>query len=421
LPYAIELECPKCQKAYPLQNWLEDKCGYRLRIKYDIEARNNDLSKEMFKSDPISHWKFRKFFPVNNPKNELTIGEGNTPLVKSVRLAKKIGLKNLYFKLEHTNPSGSFKDRPISVGASVAYENRSNTLTAASSGNAAASLSSFGAKSGIRTVVFVPERASLSKVAQLATLGATVVRVSGGEDSEGDPSVKLFQEAVKTWNWTPCPSFGPFNPFQFEGTKSLAFEVVEQLHWKVPDFMLCNTGSGGLLSGITEGFKDWKELGWIDKYPKMVAVQPEQCSPVVDAFLKNINPLDFTDFPGFPNTVAGGLADPHPWDGDSALDSLYLTNGHAITVTDEEILNGQRQLASLEGIFGEPSGTAAIGALFKMMDDGTIDSSDAVVVPITGHGLKDPSVVSDAANDAIVCPADIKLLERKLANFSLKS
>ena len=412
--HAIELKCPKCHKTYPLQNWLEDTCGFRLRIKYDIEKRNDSSSKDKIKNSPISHWKYRNFFPVEKKEKELSIGEGNTSLVHSKRFAKKFGLKHLYFKLEYTNPSGSFKDRPISVGASVAFENNATTLTAASSGNAAASLSSFGAKSGIKTVVFVPERASLSKVAQLVTLGAKVVRVSGGEESEGDPSVKLFHDAIKNWNWTPCPSFGPFNPFQFEGTKSLTFEIIEQLDWTVPDFVLCNTGSGGLLGGTTAGFNDWKEIGWIDKLPHMVAVQPEQCSPVVDAFHKKIKPLEFTDFTGFPDTVAGGLADPHPWDGDTALEMLYLTNGYAFTVNDSEILAGQHELASMEGIFGEPSGTAVIGALHKMVDDGTIDSSDVVVVPITGHGLKDTNVLNDLAKQAIICPADIKILEEKL-------
>ena len=414
--FAIELVCPKCKKTYSLDNWLEDTCGFRLRIKYDLDKRINSVSKEKIKTEKISHWKYREFFPVEKRESELSIGEGNTSLVKSKRLASKLGLKKLYFKLEYTNPSGSFKDRPISVGASVAYEQNATTLTAASSGNAAASLSSFGAKSGIKTVVFVPERASLSKVAQLVTLGATVVRVSGGEDSEGDPSVKLFKKAVETWNWTPCPSFGPFNPFQFEGTKSLAFEIIEQLDWNVPDFVLCNTGSGGLLGGTTSGFKDWKELEWIDTLPRMVTVQPEQCSPVVDAFHKKVKPLEFTDFTGFPETVAGGLADPHPWDGDTALEMLYLTNGLGYTVTDKEILDGQHDLASMEGIFGEPSGTAVIAVLKKMIDDGTMDSSDIVVVPITGHGLKDTNVLQASAANAIVCPADINILEKQLKN-----
>ncbi|MHA2106028.1 MAG: pyridoxal-phosphate dependent enzyme, partial [Candidatus Hodarchaeales archaeon] len=220
-----DLKCPKCQKTYDLDSWLKDSCGFRLRVNYDKEARNRSISKEDYQTGSITHWKYKKFFPVKDEKNIISIGEGGTSLVKSKRLTKDFGLNQLYFKLEHTNPSGSFKDRPISVGASVGLEQRTKVLSAASSGNAAASLASFGAKAGINTVVFVPDRSSQSKVSQLITLGATVVRVSAKENEEGDPSVKLFRDSVEKWGWTPCPSFGPFNPFQFEGTKSLAFET----------------------------------------------------------------------------------------------------------------------------------------------------------------------------------------------------
>ncbi|MHA2366766.1 MAG: threonine synthase [Candidatus Hodarchaeales archaeon] len=412
--FANDLICPKCHQHYPLDAWLEDKCGYRLRINYELGERTNKVNKEILKSIPLSHWKYRDFFPLKDSKYELTTGEGGTALLRSNRLAKKLGINNLFLKLELSNPSGSFKDRPISVGASVGYENHTPALSAASSGNAAAALASYGAKAGIKTIVFVPERASDSKVAQLITLGATVVRVKAGESPEGDPSVKLFREACHEWNWTPCPSFGPFNPFQFEGTKSLAFEIVEQLNWQVPDWILCNTGSGGLLGGVATGFKDWKDLDWIDRFPKMVAVQPAACSPVVSAYKDKVKPLEFTTWPGFPDTVAGGLADPHPWDGDTALEMLYKTKGHAVAVSDDDILAGQRLLASTEGIFGSPSGVACIAALKAMIEDGIIDKSDIVVLPITGHGLKDPQVLQNAVNEAITCTPELKILSDEL-------
>ncbi|MFQ5980758.1 MAG: threonine synthase [Candidatus Heimdallarchaeota archaeon] len=414
MPFAIELECPKCHQRYPLQEWLKDQCGYRLRIIYDLESRNNSISKEKIKSEPISHWKYRPFFPVEMKKNEQTIGEGSTPLVKAHRLGENLGLKNLFLKLEQTNPSGSFKDRPISVGVSVAYENHASTLSAASSGNAAASLASYGAKAGIPAVVFVPERASSSKVAQLITLGATVVRVSGDEDSEGDPSVKLFRAACQNWGWTPCPSFGPFNPFQFEGTKSLGFEIIEQLNWEVPDWVLCNTGSGGLLGGTAAGFQEWEELGWINELPHMVAVQPTACDPVIKAFRDNVAPLEFADEPGFPDTVAGGLADPHPWDADTALEMLHHSKGEAVSVEDSKILEAQQQLASQEGIFGSPSGVAAIAGLASLVTSGVVDSTDIIVVPITGHGLKDPKVLQERIHEAILCPADLSVLSKHI-------
>ncbi len=410
MPYAKNLYCPICKKEYGMHNWREDTCGFRLRIKYDLDTRTNEVSKEEIKSKPLSHWKYWQFFPLEDQKNQVSIGEGATNLVKSKRFAEDLGLKNLYFKLELSNPSGSFKDRPISIGVSMAKENGADTVAAASSGNAAASLSSLAAKAGMNAVVFVPERASSAKVSQLVTLGAKVIRVSGGEDSEGDPSVKLFKAAVEKWGWVPSPSFGPFNPHQFEGTKSLAFELVEQLDWQAPDWVLANTGSGGLLSGTAQGFKDWYDIDWIDKMPKMVAVQPDACKPVVTAFKNNVKPFDFADQPGFPDTVAGGLADPHPWDGDAALEMLYLTKGDAVGVNDPKIMEAQQLLASKEGIFGSPSGVAAVAALQEMVHNGTIDSSDVVVVPITGHGLKDPDILKGEFEKAMVCPADVDRL-----------
>lgn len=414
MPYASYLQCPICNKKYDLDKWLEDSCGYRLRIVYDLESRKEVASKSQIKDKPISHWKYFEFFPLRTKESIVSIGEGGTNLVKTKRLGESLGLKNLYLKLELSNPSGSFKDRPISVGVSMAREYGAKVLSAASSGNAAASLSSLGAKAGISVVVFVPERASTAKVTQLLTLGATVIRVSGGEDSEGDPSVKLFRDAVKQWGWTPSPSFGPFNPHQFEGTKSLAFETIEQLNWEVPDWVMCNTGSGGLLSGTAAGFKDWKDLGWTDKLPKMVAVQPDACNPIVRAVKQKVKPFEFQDQEGFPDTVAGGLADPHPWDGDAALEMIYMTNGTGVSVGDKMILDAQRLLASREGIFASPSGMAAIAALKPMIDDGQIDSSDVVVIPITGHGLKDPDVLKDLYQQAKVCPPDLNALQKLL-------
>lgn len=190
----------------------------------------------------------------------------------------------------------------------------------------------------------------------------------------------------------------------------MRMRTMQQLNWEVPDWIICNTGSGGLLSGIATGFTDWLDLDWIDKLPKMVAVQPDACAPIVKAFKENIKPFDFEKWPGFPDTVAGGLADPYPWDADTALEMLYLTNGDVVSVPDVEIINAQKRLASKEGIFGEPSGVASIAALDRLVEDGTIDKSEVVVVPITGHGLKDPSVLKDVIQEAIICPPDVMKL-----------
>lgn len=392
--YHPELQCPSCSKAIHEQEFIHNSCdcGFRHRITFNYDKLQERVTQEILKKRPFNHSRYAEFFPINNPENNLiTLGTGGTPLIKSKRLAEKIGVTNLYLKLEMGNPSGSFKDRPISIGVSKAKEFNAKTLSAASSGNAAAALATFGARAGIEVVVFVPEYSPQGKIAQLSYLGARVIRVS--REIEGkDPTVTLFQLAYKKYGWVPCPSFGPFNPFQFEGTKSLGFELCEQLNF-VPDWILCNTGSGGLLAGMYKGFKEFKTLDFIESTPQMVAVQPQECAPIVQAVLEKVRPLEFKDWPKTPNTIAGGLADPHPWDADSALESIYESNGTAIGVDEHSILETQRWLATYEGIFGEPSGTAAIAGLIQLVDSGTIDPSDNIVIPITGVGFKDPEVI----------------------------
>ncbi|MFX0087138.1 MAG: threonine synthase [Candidatus Hodarchaeota archaeon] len=395
--YDLMLECPRCKKRFLEDKYIEEvcDCGFRLRIHFNYDYLLEKVTKENLNLRPFNHERYIEFYPLKNPNNLIKLGTGGTPLIKSYRLAKKLGTKSLFLKIENGNPSGSFKDRPISIGVSKAKEHNAQTLTAASSGNAAASLATFGARAGMEVIVFVPEHATQGKIAQLSFLGAKVIRVSIEREGE-DSSVALFKLAFQKYGWTPSPSFGPFNPFQYEGTKSLGFELCEQFKWEVPDWILCNTGSGGLLAGTYKGFEEFYKLDFIDRIPKMVAVQPEECAPVVHAIFNRIAPLEFQDWTKTPNTVASGLADPHPWDADSAIEAIYKSNGTGIAVKEMDILKTQRWLAKDEGIFGEPSGTAALAGLKYLIEDGTIDPNDTVVIPITGTGFKDLKVISES-------------------------
>ncbi|UCG02289.1 MAG: threonine synthase [Candidatus Heimdallarchaeota archaeon] len=393
--YESSLKCPKCSKIIPEEEFITKNCGcgFRLRINFNYEKLKEKVSQKMLQKRPFSHWRYREFFPIRSYQNIINLGEGGTPLLQSRRLGKeKFGLKNLFFKVETGNPSGSFKDRPISVGVSKGVELGAEVLTAASSGNAAAALATYGARAGKKVIVFVPEHVSEGKLSQLAYLGATVIRVK--EEVEGqDPSVTLFQKAYETFKWMPSPSFGPFNPFQFEGTKSLGFELCEQFDWEPPDWVFFATGSGGLLAGTHRGFREFEELDFIHSIPHHIAVQPDECAPIVKGVLKKLSPLKFQDWEKSPHTVAGGLADPHPWDADSALAAIYDSSGTAVAVSEEAILRTQRWLAQYEGIFGEPSGTAGLAGLEQLVESGKVDQSDRVVIPITGVGFKDPKVL----------------------------
>jgi len=321
MSYIKQMICSKCKTEHAPKSAPEnDGCGGRIDIILDIESLKEKLNKKLIITRGNNPWKYLEFYPIFNPTNFITLGEGNTPLLKSNRLAKVLGLKNLYFKVETQNPSGSFKDRPISIGISKAVENQASTVISASSGNAAAALATYGAKIGLTVIVFVPESAPSDKITQLLFLGAKVIQVAQ-DDEPGDPTFKLLKKAYDAYGWTPIPSMGSFNCWQFEGNKSIGYEVAEQLDWEVPDWMLFPTGSGGLLAGSMKGFKEFVDMGFIDRLPRAVAVQPTGCAPVVRAIQTGTDAHEISAW-GPTDTIAGGLADPYPWDGDAAVNMI---------------------------------------------------------------------------------------------------
>lgn len=409
-------KCAKCGKTYSEDNVPpNDGCGGRIDITLDLETIKDSINRETLEKRTQGLWKYFEFMPLRKRENIVTLGEGGTALVKANRLGKFLQMKELWLKLETSNPSGSFKDRPICVGVSRAVEDGADTVSAASSGNAAAAMSTYSAKAGLRAVVFVPENAPAGKLIHLRTLGAKVFRVR--KEKEGvDPTTTLLREACSTLRWTPCPSFGPFNAFQFEGTKSMGYEISEHLNWKVPDWILFPTGSGGLMAGTMKGFWEFKEMGFIDDIPKPVVVQPEGCAPIVRAYKENHDPLDITPWDSN-ETVAGGLADPFPWDGDAAIKYLTIAHGEVVAVSDEEIEKYLVLLGKYEGVFAEPSGVAALAGLEKLQNEGVIDTSDCVIVPITGSGFKDLSTPDRLLPDVPVIMPKITDLKEGLQKY----
>ena len=363
----------------------------RLDVVYDYDAVSEKLTRTGLKRRTIADvWRYEELLPVPS-RSAVRLGEGGTPLIHAKRLGEKLGMKNLFLKDETRNPTASFKDRAMAVGVAKAVELRRKDVVIASSGNAAASLAAYSAAAGIRCHAFVPDDASVGKIAQLLLYGAITVRCKQEKEGE-DATVQAMLRAVEESGFYPCPSFGPFNPYQVEGPKTMAFELFEQRSWAEIDLVFVPTGSGCLLTGIWKGMYDFRSLGLVRSLPGLVCVQPKGNQALVRAIQRH------REFEGivpeaYPKSVASGLLDPFPWDGDAAMEGVRETKGMGVAVGDEEIMDAVKDLAGQEGVFSEPSGAAGLAGLKKLRAGGQVDRSDTVVVLVTGSGLKDPDVL----------------------------
>jgi threonine synthase len=383
----------------------------RLDIYYDYEKVKETLTTDSLAGRPRDVWRWAELLP-SYEKFAARLAEGGTPLLKAPRLGERIGIRNLYLKDETRNPTGSFKDRAMAVSVAKAVEKKVRTVTTASSGNAAAALSAYAARAGLEAVAFVLDSASDAKVSQLVLFGAKVIKVRGIERGE-DPSVKMMLEAVRRRGWYPSPSFGPFNPYQVEGPKTISLELAEGLGWKGYDWLLAPTGSSCLAAGLWKGLRDLRETGLAEEYPRLVPVQPAGNSALVRAIKGGIPARKIGAEP-HPSTVASGLEDPYPWDADCTMEGVAQTRGLGETVTDQEILEAVRDLAKYEGIFAEPSGAAALAGARKLRAAGAIEGGDSVVVLVTGSGLKDVEAVKRLVGPVPVIDPTVEDLERVL-------
>ena len=389
-----KLVCSKCGREYPPESnplMCANKDKGRIDIVYDYPKIMEWLTKDELKKREVRGvWRYWELLPVKK-EHVVSLGEGDTPLIKAERLAERLGLKKLYLKDETRNPSSSFKDRAMTVGVSKAVEIKTEVVVTASSGNAAAALAAYSARSGLKCVAFVPEDVAAGKVSQLLLYGAKVFRVRQVEEGV-DPTVQLMILSHERLNWYTCPSFGPFNPYQVEGPKTMLYEIIEQLGWRSPDFIFVPTGSGCLITGLWKACIDLEKIGLMNEYPRLVLVQPAGNMPLVDALKRGLSFSEIKPTP-YPYSVASGLLDPYPWDGDLALEGVRKTGGVGVAVSDEEIMDAVKMLAGLEGVFAEPSGAAGLAALVKLLDEGVVSPSDESVVLVTGSGLKEPEKI----------------------------
>lgn len=373
------LKCRQCGKEYsPTKIYVCEKCFGPLEVTYEYDSI--ELDRKSFRGRPKTVWRYFELLPVQDETKIVDLGAGFTILHKCNRLAKALGLKALYAKDDSVNPTYSYKDRPSTVAVSKAVEFNAKACGAASTGNLAAAVAALAAKAGLPCYVFVPADTEISKIVQASTYGATIVEVKGTFDE----AKRLATQAAETYGW----AFANINirPYYVEGSKTLAFEVCEQLGWETPDHVVVPVGSGALLCAIQRGFNQFQKLNLIENRKIRVSgAQSSGCAPVVSAFKSNsddVIPIEY------PNTIAKSLAIGDPSEGLDAIKIIRQSGGTAESATDTEILDAIKLLAKTEGIFTEPAGGVTVAVLKKLVESGDISPDEKVIFYLTGNGLK---------------------------------
>ncbi len=357
-------------------------CNGLLEVVLDLEPvkelRPSDLA-----SRPLGVWRYQPFLPVN-PDLAVSLQEGGTPLYRCMNLAPELGVRELHVKYEGANPTGSFKDRGMTVGITRAREIGADMVGCASTGNTSASLAAYAAKAGMGCVVLLPEgKVALGKLAQAMFYGAKVVSIEGNFDD----ALRTVRELAEKRFLYLLNSINPFRP---EGQKSVLFEIMDQLYYDVPDRIVLPVGNAGNISAVHKALKELVEVGWIERMPMLTGIQASGSMPLVEAFDRGSK--DFTA-ESAPETLATAIRIGNPVSGRKALEAIYSTGGHALPVTDEEILAAQMELGRREGVGVEPASAASIAGLRRLIEEGIVDRDEKVVCICTGNALKDPEVM----------------------------
>ncbi|NWG36515.1 threonine synthase [Nitrososphaera sp.] len=399
------LKCRECGKEYePQFRYVCEECFGPLDVHY-LEPKVN---RHTFESREKTYWRYFELLPIKDKSNIVSLHAGLTPLQYADKLGARLGLKDVYIKNDSVNPTFSFKDRPAGVAVSRAKETGLKAVGCASTGNLASATAAHAAKAGIPCYIFAPSDIEHAKIAQALSYGAEFVAVEGTYD-DANRIASIIGDSK---------GYGIVNinmrPYYVEGSKTLAYEVAEQLGWQVPDRLIIPVGSGAMLNAICKGFEELHQLGLVDsiKNLKIVAAQPHGCAPVVDAFKKGSDEVIPVERP---ETIAKSLAIGDPGDGLYVLKRLKQYGGIAEEVNDGEITDGIMLLSQTEGIFTEPAGGVSVGVLKKLVDEGKIDKDEKVVCYVTGNGLKATEAIigllpklSAVKPDAAVVSAMIK-------------
>ncbi len=406
----LKLKCVKCEKEYSEAEVLYTcpACGIDgiLDVVLDYDQIKKELTKDYLKKNAdYSLWRYLPAIPIEDTKGIQPLHVGWTPLYNIKTLTKETGLKSFLLKDDSRNPTASLKDRASAVGVAKAIELDRYVMCAASTGNAASSLSGFAASAGIKNYIFVPETAPEAKVTQLLIYGSNVFLVKGTYDE----AVELCFKAAAEFGWydRSCA----INPYLLEGKKTISYEICEQLNWEAPDIVVVAVGDGCSIGGVWKGFKECYALGLIDRLPKIVGVQAENSNPITRAFEKDTYEFEYR----IPQTIADSISVGIPRNGIKALNALHESGGYMIDVSDKEILDAMRILAQKTGVFGEPAGVTSFAGIMKMNERGLLKGDEKVVSIVSGSGLKDIKSAMQAIGKANVIKPNLEDV-RKIIN-----
>jgi threonine synthase len=404
------LQCRECGREYPAQaSHVCELCFGPLEVVYDYDVIKRTVSRESIAAGPRTLWRYKGMLPIGN-EPVVDTHAGFTPLIKADNLGRALGLRNLYLKNDTVNPTFSFKDRPVSMAVTRARAFGFDTFACASTGNLAGAVAAAAVKAGLRACIFIPADLEPSKIVGASIYGPTVVAVDGNYDDVN----RLCSEIADQYSW----AFANINmrPYYSEGSKTLAFEVAEQLGWKLPDHVIVPVASGSMFTKISKGYNELVKLGLVDGGKvRMTVAQAEGCSPIVRSFrdrVMNVEPVK-------PNTIAKSLAIGNPADGYYSLRIVKESGGQAEAATDPEIVEGIKLLARTEGIFAETAGGVTVAVLKKLTESGRIDRDELVVAYITGNGLKTQEAVSEHLDPPVVIPPSFRRFEERIAEVGL--
>jgi threonine synthase len=378
------LRCRECGQVYPAEaRFVCENCFGPLEAHYDRSAQKANVSRAAIAAGPPNLWRYAAFLP-SRYDTRIDLNDGWTPLLKAENLGRALGLRNLYLKNDTVNPTFSFKDRVVSVAGAKALELGMRALACASTGNLAGAVAAHAARAGLEAYVFIPADLEPAKITSAAIYGATVIAVEGDYDQVN----RLATEAAEEYGWGFCNI--NLRPYYAEGSKTLAFEVAEQLGWRAPDRVIVPIASGALFTRIWKGYSEFQEAGLVGgALPKMMGAQAMGCAPVATAFAqgeKEIRPVKA-------HSIAKSLAIGNPADGRYALEAARQSGGSIVAAPESSIADSMGLLARTEGIFGETATGVVISVLRQLTEARAIDPDEVVVAYVTGNGLKTREVV----------------------------